>query len=190
MPDLMAGVVTSMGFSQLLAEFHAYTTPILKLAKVFVQSSSELLDCFAWLCQVPYNDWSNTSLYCHPSCWGRPQEYWMTKICSELLNADNSWYICGLLDDICSSGKAGQEKSELRIWEFAGCLPPQTIAARACHHHLSADRRTWVMLWMSSHTSPTAERWCCCSRATIAPWNPGWQQEWVPLTLYITNIWA
>lgn len=45
MPSLMAGVVTSMWFSQLLAEFHTYTTPILKLAKVFVQTSSELLDC-------------------------------------------------------------------------------------------------------------------------------------------------
>lgn len=46
MPGVMAGVVTNTWFSQLLAEFHTYITSILKLAKAFVQSSTELLDCF------------------------------------------------------------------------------------------------------------------------------------------------
>lgn len=56
MPGLMAGVVTSMWLSQLLAEFDTYTTPILKLEEVLVQSSGELLHCFVLLSQVPYND--------------------------------------------------------------------------------------------------------------------------------------
>lgn len=56
MPGLIARGCDPMWFSQLLAEFHTYTTPILKLAKVFVQSSSELLDCSAWFSQVLCND--------------------------------------------------------------------------------------------------------------------------------------